>query len=346
MDRARISVSHVYQLALGFGVRADAPRGGALGDLGAIGPELYLGAARGLGDSVSYDVFALSRTTAVSGSHSQTELFQRGTLSTKLRPGPLGIDLTAAEAGELRVAESRTEGLLRGGLQARIGLPLLRQFGSLTHFMEPLLVARALVDARPRGSQINDQRTWLAASGFDSSLGERSTRQALALTLRAGALARASDAQPVGLARVGADARWLGMAQSLVAIGQPSAMVSLSRLRLGRADGLHLLLRADGATSGSPARARVLFDETWFDAARPFLDRAGWSGGSEISIPWTRSFSTTGSVDYDLTNSELLAAWGGFGYRHPCGCLAVASFMGHRVGRGGFDAWLGFDLAP
>lgn len=346
MDRARISVSHVDQLALGFGVRADAPRAGALGDLGAIGPELYLGAARGLGDSVSYDVFALSRTTAVSGSHSQTELFQRGTLSTKLRPGPLGIDLTAAEAGDLQVAEYGTEGLLRGGLQARVGLPLLRQFGSLTHFIEPAIVARGLVDARPRGSQINDQQTWLAAGGVDSSIGQRSTRQALALTLRAGALSRESDAQAVGLARIRADARWLGMAQSFVALGRSPAMVSLSRLRLGPTEGLHLSVRADGASHGSPARARVLFDESWFDAARPFLDRDGWSGGSELSIPWTRAFSTTGSVDYDLTRGELLAAWGGFGYRHPCGCLAVASFAGHRVGRGGFDAWLGFDLAP
>jgi hypothetical protein len=346
MDRARISVSRVDQLALGFGVRADAPRAGALGDLGAIGPELYLGAARGLGDSVSYDVFALSRTSAVSGSHSQTQLFQRGTLSIKPRVGPLGIDLTAAESGDLRVAEYRTEGLLRGGLQARVGLPLLRQFGSVTHFVEPLLVARGLVDASPRGSQINDQRTWLAAGGFDSSVGQRTTRQAIALTVRAGALTHESDTRAAGLARISADARWLGVAQSLVAMGRTPALVSLSRVRLGPTDGLHLSFRADGASNGSPARARVLFDESWFDAARPFLDRDGWSGGSELSIPWTRAFSTTGSVDYDLTNRELLAAWGGFGYRHPCGCLAVASFVGHRVGRAGFDAWLGFDLAP
>lgn len=345
-DRARISVSRVDQLALGFGVRADAPRAGALGDLGAIGPELYLGAARGLGESVSYDVFALSRTTAVSGSHSQTQLFQRGTLSTKLRPGPLGVDLTAAEAGELQVAEYRTDGLIRGGLQARIGLPLLRQFGSVTHFIEPLLVARAFLDARPRGSQTNDERTWLAAGGIDSSIGERSTRQALALTARAGALSHEGETQAVALTRLSSDARWLGLSQSFVALGRDPAMVSLSRVRLGRADGLHLLLRGDGATHGSPARARVLFDESWFDAARRFLDRDGWSGGSELSIPWTRAFSTTGSVDYDLSNRQLLAAWGGFGYRHPCGCLAVASFVGHRVGRAGVDAWLGFDLAP
>lgn len=348
MDRARFSVSRVDQLALGFGVRADAPRGGSLSDLGALGPELYLGAARGLGDSVSYDVFALSRTTAVSGSHSQTELFQRGTLSTKLRPGPLGIDLTAAEAGELQVAEYRTEGRLRGGWQARVGLPLSRRFGAATHFMEPLLVARGLLSASPRGSQLNDDRSFLAAGGFDTSLGERSSRQALGLTLRAGALSHASETQAVGLARVSADARYLGIAQSFAALGPSAApaMVSLSRARLGRADGLHLLARADGASNGSPARARVLFDESWFDPARPFLDRDGWSAGSELSVPWTRAFSTTASVDYDLTSRELLATWGGFGYRHPCGCLAVASFVGHRVGRGGFDAWLGFDLAP
>ncbi|MEI9951322.1 MAG: hypothetical protein WDO74_20680 [Pseudomonadota bacterium] len=88
-DRARISVSHVDQFALGFGVRADAPRAGALGDFGAAGPELYLGVARGLGNSVSFDVFGLARSSAATGSHSQTQLFQRGTLSAKLRPGPL-----------------------------------------------------------------------------------------------------------------------------------------------------------------------------------------------------------------------------------------------------------------
>jgi hypothetical protein len=346
MDRARLSVSHVDQLALGFGVRADAPRAGALGDLGAVGPELYLGAARGLGDSVTYDVFGLARTSAVSGGHSQTELFQRGTLSAKLRPGPLGIDLTAAEAGNLQVAEYRTLGLLRGGLQARLGLPLLRNFGSLAHFMEPLIVTRGVVDAAPRGSQLNDQRTLLAAGGLDTSLGQRSTHQALSLTLRGGALTRAGSTQLVAAARASADARFVGLAQSFAMLGQAEAIVSLSRLRLGSTDGLHLLLRADGASRGSPARARVLFDESWFDPARPFLDRNGFSAGSELSVPWSRAFNTTASVDYDLTSRALLATWGGVGYRHPCGCLAVAGFVGHRVGRGGFDAWLGFDLAP
>ena len=352
-DRARIGVSHVDELALGFGVRADAPRAGAWRDLGAAGPELYVGAARGLGDSSNVDVFAVARTTTSTGNHSQTALFERGTLSTTLRPGPLGIGLSAAQAGSLQVSEHNRQGLLRGGVSARVGLPLLRTYGSLAHFVEPLLIARGLTDV----SQITSastlgERTLLAAGGLDTSLGQRSTRQALSLAVRGGVIEHAATldgpgtTQLVASTRSGADSHWVGLAQSFAVLGEDPALISLSRLRLGASDGLHLLLRADGASHGSPVRARALFDESWFDPARPFLDRDGWSGGSELSVPWTRTLSTSGSLDYDLTSRELLAAWGSLGYRHPCGCLAVASFLGHRVGRGGFDAWIGFDLAP
>jgi hypothetical protein len=345
-DRARVSISHVDELALGFGVRADAPRAGALRDFGAAGPELYLGAARGLGANAAYDAFALARTTMTEGNHGQSALFERAMLSANARPGPLGVDLTAAQSGSLQVGEFRSDGLLRGGAQARVGLPLLRNFATVSHFVEPVLVARGLLDAAPRGSQLNGTRTLLAAGGIDSSLGQRSTRQALAVTLRGGAIERSGGAALVAMTRVGADAHAAGVAQSFALLGQTPSIVSLTRLRLGATDGLHLLLHADGSSHGSPGQARALFDESWFDPARPFLDRDGWSGGSELSVPWTRALSTSGALDYDLTSQALLAAWGGLGYRHPCGCLAVSTFMGHRVGRGGFDAWVGFDLAP
>jgi hypothetical protein len=275
-------------------------------------------------------------------------LFERATLSAKLRPGPLGVDLTLAQSSELRVAETRADALLRGGLSARVGLPLARDFGALRHFVEPVAVGRVLLDAAPRGAELNDTRTVLGAVGFDTALGRGSTREAGTLAVRSGVLNRAGGTELIGMTRAVVDARWLGLAHSLALVGtgtEPS-LLSLSRVRLGPADSLHLRLRADGASAGSPARARVLFDETWFDPARPYLDRNGWSAGSELTVPWSRTLSTTGAVDYDLTSRELLAAWGGLGYRHPCGCLALASFVGHRVGRGGFDAWLGFDLAP
>lgn len=345
-DRARLSVSHVDELALGFGLRADAPRAGAMRDLGAAGPELYLGATRGLGDSTNLDVFALARTSTTSGNHSQTSLFERGTLSTNLRPGPFGLGLILAHSGDLQVSENRSLGVLRGGASGRIGLPLLRNFGALTHFVEPVLVARGLVEAAHRSAPFDTESALLGAGGFDTSLGERATRQALRLSVRGGALNQAGVTELVGMTRAGADAHLLGVSQSLVLLSESSSLISLSRVRLGPSDALHLLIRADGASHGSPARARWLFDDSWFDPARPILDRTGWSGGSELSVPWTRALTSTASVDYDLTNRELLAAWGGVGYRHPCGCLAVASFVGHRVGRGGFDAWLGFDLAP
>ena len=349
-DRARVSVSHVDEFALGFGVRADAPRAGALRDFGAAGPELYLGSARALGENAAYDAFGSARTTVMTGNHSQTALIERATLSANARPGPLGLSLTGAESGALQVGELRSDGLLRGGLQARLGLPLLRAFGTLAHFVEPVLVARGLVSSEPRGSQLNGTRTLLAVGGIDTSLGDRAERRAASLSLRAGALERSDanpgQATPVAMTRTTVDAHFIGASQAFALLGQSPAMISLSRLRFGASDELHLLLHADGGRNGTPAEARVLFDETWFDPARPFLDRNGWSAGSELSIPWTRAFSTTGSLDYDLSEQELLAAWGGLGYRHPCGCLAVSGFLGHRVGREGFDAWVGFDLAP
>ncbi|HEY4103157.1 MAG TPA: hypothetical protein VGM44_04670, partial [Polyangiaceae bacterium] len=349
-DRARVSVSHVDAFALGFGARADAPRAGALRDFGAAGPELYLGAAQALGDSASYDAFGTARSTVMSGNHSQTALGERATLSATARPGPLGVGLTAAQSGELQVGEVRTDGTLRAGAQARIGLPLLRRFGTLAHFVEPVLVARGLVESTPRGSELHATDTALAAGGIDTSLGDHTVRRAASLSVRAGAIERVGDSPSnaafVSTAKAIADARFIGLAQSFALLGSAPQMISLSRLRVGAADGLHLLLHADGAKSGSPAEARVLFDATWFDPAQPYLDRDGWSAGSELSVPWTRSLTTTGALDYDLTARSLLAAWGGFGYRHPCGCLAVSSFVGHRVGRPGIDAWLGFDLAP
>ena len=350
MDRAAVGVSHVDELALGFGLRADAPRSGALKDFGAAGPELYLGAANTLGTSASYDTFGTARTTAMSGNHSQTALAQRGTLNVNARPGPLGVGVVAGESAELQIGELRNDGVLRGGVGARVGLPLARSFGALQHFVEPVIVARGLVEAEPRGNEAHATRTLLAAAGADTSLGDRSSREAASLSVRGGALEQAGEepsaAELVAMTRLTADARYIGAAESFALLGRAASTISLTRLRLGANDGLHLLLRTDGSSHGSPARARALFDESWLDPARPFLDRDGWNAGSELSVPWTHALSTMGSVDYDLTAKGLLGAWGGVGYRHPCGCLAVSSFVGHRVGRPGFDAWLGFDLAP
>lgn len=345
-DRVRIGVSRVDELTLGFGLRADAARAGALRDFGAIGPELHLGSAQGLGSSAAYDAFATARTLATAGNHSQTALSERVTVSATVRPGPLGIGFSAAQSGDLQVAEARADGLLRTGLQARVGLPLTRSFGSLVHFLEPILVARGLFEATPRGTDLNDTRTVLGAAGVDTSLGDRGTRRAASLSARVGALQGPRDSSFVAMTRTTIDSHFGGASQSFALLDRPFSAISLSRVRLGAADALHLLVHADGASRGSPAQARRLFDENWFDPARPFLDRDGWSGGTEISVPWTRALSSTASVDYDLTARSLLGAWGGLGYRHPCGCLAVASFVGHRVGRAGFDAWVGFDLAP
>jgi hypothetical protein len=349
-DRAFVSVSHVDDWALGFGLRADAPRAGALSDFGAAGPEFYLGAGGGLSVGLAYDTFASLRTTVSTGNHSQTQLSQRGTLSANTRVGSIELGATAAEAADFWLAELASEGGLRTGVQARGGLPLLRRFGALSHFVEPVFVARVLVE-KPFGKPTTTETRQLLATGVDTSLGERRSRRALSLSVRAGALERrqahvSSKVAFVGMLRATADTRWLGIAQSAGLLSETQTLISFSRVRVGTVDGVHALLHADGASHGSPAEARMLFDETWFDRRAPFSDSDGWSVGSELAIPWTRAFSTTGALDYDARSKAVLATWGGLGYRHGCGCLAASAFLGHRVGREGFDAWLGFDLAP
>ncbi len=347
-DRLRVSVLHVDELAIGFGLRADAPRAGAFRDLGAGGPELHLGLSSNLGRNTAYDAYAVARISTTAANHAETAVLERATLSSNARPGPFGVSLTASQAAQLRQAELSRDGDLRGGLQARVGLPLIRDYGGVLHLVEPLLVSRARVDASRQGLRRTSGGELLAAAGVDSSLGERATRQAASIAVRAGAIARSGASELVAMTRTTADARAVGISQSfaVASLTARPAVASLSRVRVGPADGLHLRVRADGTSGGPSASVRTLLDENWFDPARPFLDREGWSGGSEVSLPWTRALSTSAALDYDLTRKALLATWFGFGYRHPCGCLAVAGFAGHRVGRDGVDAWLGLDLAP
>src|SRR5207302_1562078 len=123
--------------------------------------------------------------------------------------------------------------------------------------------------SEPRGSQLNATRTLVAAGGLDTSLGDRAERRAASLTLRAGALERSDanpgQATPVAMTRTTVDAHFIGASQAFALLGQSPAMISLSRLRFGASEELHLLLHADGASNGTPAEARVLFDESWFD---------------------------------------------------------------------------------
>ncbi len=353
-DRLRVSVLRVDQIALGLGVRADAARAGALRDFGAGGPELHLGLSSNLGRHTAYDAYAVARTSTSAGNHAESLIFERATLASNARPGPFGVSLTAAQAAQVRQGELSAEAELRGGLSARFGLPLIRDYGGIEHLIEPLLVSRVRLETSRRGSQRFSGGTVLAAAGVDNSLGQRAIRQAAGIALRAGVLTRTGASDFVSMARTTADAALIGVAQSFAmssASNSPSpdqtpAIASLSRVRVGPTDGLHVLAHADGTSGGSANIARALFDESWFDPARPFLDREGWSAGGEVSVPWTHSLSTSAALDTDLTRRALLATWVGFDYRHPCGCLAVAGFAGHRVGREGVDAWLGFDLAP
>jgi hypothetical protein len=77
-----------------------------------------------------------------------------------------------------------------------------------------------------------------------------------------------------------------------------------------------------------------------------FFDRAGWTTGGELVIPWARWLATQAEVSVDASTRRLLAYAGSLAYRHRCGCLALQTWVGHRLGREGQDGWVTVDLMP
>ncbi|HEY4158016.1 MAG TPA: hypothetical protein VGM29_07960 [Polyangiaceae bacterium] len=345
MDRARVGLVHAGDLVVGLGLRTDIARGSSLRDYGAFGPELFVGYGTGLGSSASVDLLGATRTTVLDG-HALTHLSQRAELSGELRPGPLGVGLRLGDTSVLDVSEKRVDGDVRTGAESRVGLPLVRQFGRIAHWLEPLALARGIVDTVPRGEATRSQRTAILSAGVDTSLGDRAARQAASLSLRGAWLRDARAAEPALTSRLAADARYVGASERVAYLTDQRSLVSLSRVRFGANESLHLGLHADGASVDSAARARPLFDEEWLETPVPLLDRPGWNAGAQVGVPLGASLSVGAGSEYDLTARRLLAASSLVRYRHNCGCLALAAFVGHRLGRGGVDAWLGLDLMP
>jgi hypothetical protein len=123
----------------------------------------------------------------------------------------------------------------------------------------------------------------------------------------------------------------------------------IGRLRLGPAAGPSLRLEAAAQGGGGAGRARSLAAGAW--AALPgddlaYLAAGGWTGGAEISIPWTRTFRTAVRGDADLDARAVLGVRARAEYQHPCGCLGLGITGAHRMGRDGADVAVTVEVMP
>jgi len=356
-DRLDGSVALVENGALlGAGVSGTDRRGAPMDDPGTLGPEFYLGAGSALDDvgRVEASVAATTATDADAGTLTLIE--QRGELGFDARPGPFTTELTAGERLVAAVTEAGSGGAFRGGGELELGFPLERAYGEkadpLIHRIEPFLegtglFARTRELPLPAVEPVGDADLIAAVGGLRTRLGAWGRRSAATLEATGGYAGDPQALVPVLAARASGDAEtWALRSEAAWLPNSERSLAVVGHGRIGRTDGLKLEGYAEGRLELEPQLARWLESGAWRNARYGWFDRPGWTLGGLMGVPWTDFLATAAGLDYDATARELLGVRGTLAYRHRCGCLAVLTWVGHRVGRDGVDAWAAVDLLP
>ncbi|HVH41681.1 MAG TPA: hypothetical protein VM925_05040 [Labilithrix sp.] len=286
--------------------------------------------------------------------------------------GPFGASVTARGAGDI-AAEGRRDGGDRAGTaRVRLDLPLARAFHDdrtreadaherndpFVHVVDPFVAAavlhargNAILGSLPgRGLGTVSGTAPLAEAGVTSTLGRWGSREALEVTAAGGA-AHDSSASPSGLrplarARLSATLLSLGaQIDSAQVFGERAGgNAVVARARLGRADGVRVVVNVAARGGLDPILARALTDPS-VESPAGFLVREGTTGGAGFVLPWARAFTTSAGVDGDATNRELVAARAGIELRDRCNCVTLRANGAHRIGRSGVDVWIAIDFA-
>jgi hypothetical protein len=355
-DRMEVGVGHAGAAwTTGVELRADAPRGGPMTELGAVGPRGHVGFGSALGSYGWMDAAFDATTVHEPARGTATVVTHRRSLALFAPAGPLGLEIGFIQDLSATSTEGADGGVAFTVGRARVALPLVRGFGSgpdpLRHWVEPF--AEVAVGHTTRRGALLDP-TWPADGsrlsallGAGTAIGRDGSRGAGSLDLAGGVVGPVGHLLPALRARavtraalfgLGADAAWLP--------DHPQALGLLVHAALGRPDGFLLSAYTEGRLAMDPTTARWVTARTWLPPRSGFLDRPGFSAGSAVAAAWSRAIATTVSLDGDLGEQQLLGVRGGISYRHPCGCLGAAAWAGERLGRRGLDAWVGVDLLP
>jgi hypothetical protein len=339
------------------GVRAAALRGGAVADLGAIGPVVAARKADALGHLGTAEATLEGGEVALVGQGATT--FARAEGGTLL-VAPLGpARATLALRGIGALADDGTHADGSGAAQARavLATPLARGFESAdagdpwVHTTEPRLELAALVtragDVLPvgRGMVLPDGGAWVAGAGWSNALGRWGSRAAAEVDVVAGVIGDGQGAVPSLRGRLAAADGWWAVQADAARVqmsGYPGGALS-ARGRFGPVSGLHLSVHAEERDGVDPVVARALFDAP-LEPASGFLAAAGWTGGAGVGLPVGPRVTVRAAADGDAETRQLIAAVGSIELHDPCGCVVVRATVAHRIDRDGVDAWLSVDL--
>jgi len=239
-----------------------------------------------------------------------------------------------------------SDGWVDAGAALEIGLPLVRRFGEVAHYVQPLVRGSVRTVRFPESPALGEDFV-LAAGGFDTELGNWGARWGSTLDVEAGLAGRPDDVESIVASRFIVDAAvFVLSAEGAWAPDAGNAAVTVARARLGESDGFFVGADVEGATPRVPTGARKFLSEGWFAPDAAWLERAGWTTAGEVGVAWWSSVAASGRLDFDATHERLLGVRGLLRYQHACACLSALTWGSHRLGRGGFDAGFALDLMP
>lgn len=355
-DRARLALgSSDGKLTAGVEAAVAAARGGPLDAGYAWAPGTVAAIGGALGTSAAFDVATSLSTWRTPTDGTLTLVTERAELRGDLRAGPLRLGGELRSRGSAALAEYDRGHAVVSGVGVEASLPLVREFGPsdgpVQHFVAPFIDgAMAMADSSGQGPVrvVRDGAFYMVSGGIRTVLGEVfGNRAAASLSLR---LAELGDGANAPRRYAG----WLATAaaplvglrsEGVVSLDRERSGASTASLRVGPEDALRLVGRAANRSGPLPVAARLV-NGGWDAPFSPWFDVPGWSVGGGAVVPWTRFLASAADVDYDVASRTLLGWRTSLGYRHPCRCLAMAAWVGHRLGRPGVDTWLTVDLMP
>jgi hypothetical protein len=353
-DRARwLLVGSSPQATLGLGWRADAIRGGSVRALGATGPRLSLGLQHALGETTTLEAEGDCMTLTDEAAGALTLLRASGRAQSSTRWSLFTASFELGTNAEWLVAEPGDAGRAEAFGRVGFALPLVHTrlssgSGGWLHWIEPLVESS--------GASSHTSGPWrdeaegnvlVLLGGLKTAAGRLGSRGALVSSIKAGWVGPPRAPAPVSQITSGCSTELWGLSGHLHGLVEdPWAFALGIQVRFGRLDGPHARLRVAGRDRTEPLQARWLGPDPWRRPDAGWLDRSGWSGQGELTVPWTTWIASSFGLDRDLAQSEWLGWRGSVAYRHPCGCLGVVGSMSERIGRTGVDGWLSVQLVP
>jgi hypothetical protein len=357
-DRGELAVGGTAGGFIGsVGARTDAPRGGNLEEPGALGPTTHTGFGTALDGVGTLDTSLDVRSANDPDLGSLSLANQIGAIELAGRPGPLLVALELGERVDATAAETDEGARFTAGARSAISLPLVRSYGRaenpIQHRIEPFAEAGVAVTTlrgelaqEPPSTEPTDATLVAALGGLKTTLGAWARRSGAELALSGGWGGEAESLDPLAAGRLTVRSGFFGAASEAAYAPLDTAVVTLSRLRLGPEDGLSISAYAEGRLETEPQAARFFLHPSWRAQRAGWLDRPGWTVGGALAIPWADWLASRVAADYDIEAEELLSVRGALGYRHRCGCLALSAWAGQRIGREGIDIWGTLDLLP